>query len=131
MDSKKIVLKETGIVALGTVICLGIMYGVFAVLKMFDLPVLFGGLLGTVLAIGNFFFMAVNACTAADRAVNEDVKGGTKLMRSSYMIRLVVIFALLFVGVKSGFCNVFASVIPLLFTRPVLTIAEFFRKKEA
>ena len=130
MDSRKIVLKETGIVALGTVIGVALMYGVFALLKIFDLTVLLGGLLGTVLAVGNFFFMAMNACTAVDHAVSDDVKGGTKLMKSSYMLRLVIIFVLLFAGAKSGFCNVFASVIPLLFTRPVITIAEFFRKKE-
>lgn len=131
MDSRKIVYKETGIVALGVLPCLGVMYGVFAVLNHFDLTVLFGGLLGTVLAIGNFFFMAINACAAADKAVGDDVKGGKSLMKSSYMIRLLVIFVLLLVGVKSGYCNVYASVIPLLFVRPVITLAEFFRKKEA
>ena len=34
----------------------------------------------------------------------------------------------LFAAAKSGYCNVFALVIPLVFVRPVLTIGEFFRK---
>jgi len=128
MESRKIVYRETGIVAIGQVICLAVVYGVFALLGYFDRGVLLGGLIGTILAIGNFFFMAVGASLAADKAEKQDVKGGTALMKSSYMLRLLVMFLILFACVKSGLCNVFASVIPLFFVRPIITVAEFFRK---
>ena len=49
-------------------------------------------------------------------------------MRLSYMIRMVVLVVLLFALVKSGVCHVITAVLPLVFTRPVLFIAEFFRK---
>lgn len=128
MDSRKIVYRETGIVGIGQLICLAVMYAVFALLGYFDSSVLLGGLIGTVLSVGNFFFMAVSASLASDKAVQQDVKGGTALMKGSYMVRLLVIFLILFACVKSGLCNAFASVIPLVFVRPIITVAEFFRK---
>ena len=73
--------------------------------------------------------MAVGTSLAADKAENQDVKGGQAVIKSSYLLRMVVLFVLMFACVKSGLCNVLALVIPLVFVRPVLTIGEFFRKK--
>ena len=85
-------------------------------------------MIGGVLTILNFFLMAVNANNAADKAVGQDVKSGKSMLQLSYAARLAMIFVVLFACVKSGLCNVFAIVIPLLFVRPTITIAEFFRK---
>ena len=128
MDSRKIVYRETGIIAVGQVVCLGVMLAVFALLGYFDQTVLLGGIVGTVMAIANFFFMAVSTSLAADKAVRQDVKGGTALVKGSYVIRLAVIFLILFASVKSGLCNAIASVLPMVFVRPIITVAEFFRK---
>lgn len=128
MDSRKLVLRETGIIAIGECIGTAFMYAIFALLGYFDRTVLLGGLVGAVLAILNFFVMAMNMTLAADKAVNQDVKGGKSLMQTSYAMRLVFMFVVLFACVKSGLCNVFACVIPLLFTRLTITFAEFFRK---
>ena len=128
MDSRKYVLKETAIVAIGQALCVGVMIGIFALLGKFDTSVWLGGIAGGVLAAANFFFMAISASVAADKAVAQDVKGGQLTMRLSYMARLAVIFIILFALVKSGLCNVITAVLPLAFTRPVLFVAEFFRK---
>ena len=128
MDSRKFVLKETAVVALGQAVCVAIMLGVFALLGKFDQTVWLGGVAGGVLATANFFFMAVAAGVASEKAVAQDVKGGQLTMRLSYMIRMVVLVVLLFALVKSGVCHVITAVLPLVFTRPVLFIAEFFRK---
>ena len=129
MDSRKIVYRETGIIALGQIICLAMMLGIYALAGYFTGKVLLGGIIGTVLAILNFFFMAVGASLAADRAEQQqDVKGGTALVKSSYAIRMLVIFVILFVLVKGGVCDALASILPLVFVRPIITIAEFFRK---
>ena len=129
MDSQKIVYQETGIVAIGVLICTAVMIGTFALLGKYDTSVLLGGIVGAILSIGNFFFMAVGTSLAADRAEKQDVKGGQALIRNSYMLRLAVLFVLLFACAKSGLFNLFALVLPLIFVRPSLTIAEFFRKK--
>ena len=128
MDSRKFVLKETAIVALGQAVCVGLMIGIFALLGNFDTSVWLGGIAGSVLAITNFFFMAISASVASEKAVAQDVKGGQLTMRLSYMVRLAVIFIILFALVKSGVCHVITAVLPLAFTRPVLFVAEFFRK---
>lgn len=129
MDSRKIVYHETAIVLIGEVVCVGAMLGVFGLLGQFDLAVLLGGIIGGVLAVLNFFFMAIGTSLAADKAEAQDVKGGKSLIRNSYFLRLVLLFLILFACAKSGLCNVFALVIPLLFVRPTITVAEFFRKK--
>ena len=129
MDSRKIVYKETAVVAIGVAICVAIMLAVFALLGAFDRSVLLGGIIGGVLTVANFFFMAVGTALAADKAENQDVKGGKAVISSSYALRRVLLFVLMFACVKSGLCDVVALVLPLAFVRPILTIAEFFRKK--
>lgn len=128
METRKIVLHETGIIAIGECMGVAVMLAIFALLGRFDRSVVLGGLIGGVLTILNFFLMAVNANNAADKAVGQDVKNGKSMLQLSYAARLAMIFVVLFACVKSGLCNVFAIVIPLLFVRPTITIAEFFRK---
>ena len=128
MDSRKFVLKETGIIAIGQALCIGIMIGVFALLGKFDRGVWLGGIFGGILATANFLFMAIGASLAADKAKDQNVKGGQAMIQGSYFLRMVLLFVLLFALVKSGLCNVITTVLPLAFTRPILTIAEFFRK---
>ena len=129
MNSKKIVFRETGIAAVGEVILTAVMIGIYALLGKFDQSVLLGGIVGALLTIGNFFFMAVGTSLAADKAEQQDVNSGKLLIRNSYMLRLVVLFVILFACAKSGLFNLFALVLPLTFLRPALTIAEFFRKE--
>lgn len=128
MESRKYVIKETLRVALGVAVCVAAMIGVFALLGQFSREVVLGGIVGGLVAVGNFFFMAVGVTLAADKAEEQDVRGGKAMVSSSYTIRLIVMAVVLFAAAKSGYCNVFALVIPLLFVRPVLTIGEFFRK---
>ena len=128
MESRKFVIKETGLVAIGQALCVAVMIGLFALLGHYDRTVLLGGIFGGLLATLNFFFMAVGATLAADKAEKQDVKGGQALVQSSYMLRMVLLAVVLFALVKSGLCNVIAAVLPLAFTRPIITIAEFFRK---
>ena len=128
MDSRKIVFKETSLVAIGQVLCCAAMVGVFALLGKYDSSVLIGTIAGCVIAILNFFFMAVAVSLAADKAAQQNVKGGEALVRISYFVRMIVLFIVLYALVKSGLCNVITAVLPLVFTRPILTIGEFFRK---
>ncbi len=131
MDSRKFILQKTAQIAVGQVLCVGVMIGVFALLGYFDRSVLLGGICGGILALGNFFIMAVCADLAADRAEKGNAKAGQSLIQLSYMGRLAVIAILLFALVKSGLCHVVAAVLPLIFNRPILTLSEFFRKGEA
>lgn len=122
---------QTGAVALGQALWVGAMMGVFALAGWFDKTVLLGGIIGGVLAVANFFFMAVGVSLAADRARQQDVKGAQALLRSSYILRIVLLFIILFACAKSGIADPIALALPLAFVRPTLTVAEFFKRKGA
>lgn len=128
MDSRKLVLKETLYIFLGELVLTALMLGVFALIGRFDDKVILGGAAGAVLATLNFFFMAVGAMSAADKAEEQDVKGGKSVIRLSYIIRLLVLAGLLFAFYKSGLADPFALVIPLLFVRLILMLMSFFGK---
>lgn len=128
MDSRKFVIKETAIILVGEIVCSAAMVGIFALLGSFDRSVVLGAIVGALAATLNFLFMAIGASLAADKAEQQNVKGGQAMIQSSYMIRMVMLFLVLFAFAKSGLCNVIALVVPLIFVRPILTIVEFFRK---
>ena len=128
MDSRKIVLQETAIVAVGVLVLSAAMVGVFAALGYFQMNVLWGALGGWLVTAANYFFMAVTVSLAADKAREGDVQQGKKMVQLSSTVRLIAMGIVLFVGIKLG-ANVIALVLPLVFQRPVLMLAEFFRKK--
>ena len=129
MESKNYVLKQTAVLALGQVVCVAAMVGVFALLGYFDYTVVLGGLMGGLVATLNFLFMAIGITLAADKAAEQNVKGGKSLVTGSYMLRLILMFVVLFACAKSGHFHVIALVAPLVLVRPILTVAEFFTKK--
>lgn len=128
MDSRKLVLTETGIVAAGQAVCTAAMMGIFALLHQFDTTVVVGGIVGALVATCNFFAMAMGAMIAADKAEKNDVNGGKATIKSSMFGRLLAMAVILVVMGKSGYCNIIALLVPLVFTRPILTVYEFFRK---
>ena len=128
MDSRKFILRKTAIIAAGQAVCVAVMIGVFYLLGYFNRSVLLGGIFGGIIALGNFFVMAVCADLAADRAEQGNIKSGQLLVRMSFFGRTIVMFILLFALIKSGLCHVVAAVVPLVFTRPILTLSEFFGK---
>ena len=128
MDSRKIVFKETAVIALGELICCAVMVAIFAALGYFRMNVLLGALGGGFVMTANYFFMAVTVSLASDRAAQGDVQQAQKMIQLSSVVRLFGMGLLLFAGIKLG-ANVIALVLPLAFARPILMLAEFFRKK--
>ncbi len=128
MNSRTFIMRETFFLLLGELICSAIIIGIYALLGELQSGVIWGVLTGTVLSVGNFFMLGVSADAAADKAQEQNVKGGKSLMRVSYQVRLIALFVLLFVFAKSGLCNPLAMVIPLVLFRPILMVIEFFRK---
>ncbi len=129
MDIRKEVLRQTGIVALGEAAGVAAMVGVFALLGNFDMRVVWGGLVGGLVAIGNFLAMAIGVNIAADKAQKQNVSGGQATIKSSYLLRMIIMALVLFAFARSGLCNVVALVVPLVFVRITLTVWEFFRRK--
>ena len=128
MNPRKFILRETALLGVGELVCVAAMVGVFAMLGNFDYTVILGGVIGALIAVGNFFFMAIASNAAADKAAEDDVKTGKSMIKVSYGMRLLIIGVLLFVFAKSGHCNLLALVCPLFFVFPIITVIEFFRK---
>lgn len=131
MDSRKQILRQTGEIALGVALCAGLMLVIYYGIGKFSMQVLWGAVAGFVLGVLNFLIMAVMACRAADKAQEQDVNAGKVLMQGSYFARLVLLFAVLVVLVKTGWCDPLAMVIPLVFVRPVITVMELMIKKKS
>ena len=129
MDMRKEVLRQTGIVALGEAVGVAAMIGIFALLGQYSSKVLLGGIVGGAVTVGNFLALAIAVNVAADKAKNQNVKGGEATIRFSYILRMAAMAVILFAFAKSGLCNVIALVVPLIFMRPTLMAAEFFRRK--
>lgn len=128
MNTRRFVLRETAMLAVGELLCAGMMIGIFAILGYYNSTVLIGAVVGCILAVGNFFLMAVVSEAAADKAMNEDVKGGKATIKTSFQLRLLVLFVLMILLARSGVCHPIAMVVPLLLVRLVITVVEFFRK---
>ena len=128
MNTRKFIIRETVFLAIGEAVCIAAMVGIFALLSQLDYTVILGGILGGLLAVGNFFFMALSSNAAADKAADQQVKEGKAAVKLSYYTRLLVLGILLFVFAKSGHCQLLALVCPLFFVFPILTVIEFFRK---
>ena len=129
MNCKNTAFRETRTVLIGQVVCTAVMIAVFAVFGKYQLSVLLGGIAGALIATGNFFLLSFFANRAADLAEAQDVVGGQKLIQLSYMGRMLGMFLVLIVLGKSGYFHALSLVLPLAFTRPILTIAEIFKKK--
>ena len=128
MNTRKFIIRETAFLSIGEAVCVAAMVGLFALLGQFDYTVVLGGILGSLLAVGNFFFMAISSNAAADKAADQQVKEGKATVKLSYYTRLLILGVLLFVFAKSGHCNLLALVCPLFFVFPIITVIEFFRK---
>ena len=129
-ESRKLVFKETAVIAAGVAVFVALMLGIYGLLGYFSLKVLYSALLGLGLAAVNFFVMAMIVTLAADRAEKQDVEGGQKIVKASYPIRILLLGVILFACAKSGIFDILPLVLPLLFVRPAMLVAEFFKKKE-
>lgn len=129
MRSKTIVFQQAGIIVPGQILCTAVMFGVFAILGRLSPSVVLGGITGAFIATANFFLMSLSVCRAADMAESQNAAGGQRLIQLSYMGRMLGLFLILLLCAKSGLCNLFALILPLVFTRPILTLAEIFKKK--
>ena len=89
------------------------MLAIYAVVGRFTTAVLLGGLLGTVIAVGNFLALSITVSNALDRAAAGDnsVKACMSIQSSS-VVRTAIL----------------AVIYVLLFAQAAIKLIEFFRK---
>lgn len=128
MKKSDSLLREILIVAVGEVLCTGLMFGIFAIGGYWSTQVLWGGLLGCALAVGNYCMIALGVAIAAKRAAEQNVPGGQRAIQISMFLRLVFLALILFLVMKRQLVNPIALVVPLFLFRPILSVGELFRK---
>ncbi|MBE6695592.1 MAG: hypothetical protein E7587_03985 [Ruminococcaceae bacterium] len=121
----KVVLRETGYIAVWTLIFSLLMQAVFLVIGKYDIRVLFGNLLSAFIAVSNFFIMGISLT----KALEKDEKEAKQTMKVSSTLRNLFMFVLLVVGIvfDSAF-NIVAVILPLFFPRVAITIRPFIDK---
>lgn len=136
MKPQEAVVKETGHIAIGTLILTAVMLLVFAVIGRFSLNVLFGGLYGCALAVANFFFLGMTVQRVAESAQKlhgeeadpDAVKLAKLKMRQSYMLRMLLGAGLLIVALAVLKLNWIACVCPLIFPRITISAMDVFKR---
>ena len=129
MDNRKYVFSQVSTVLIGELLLSALMVGVFAVLGYFDLSVVYGAAAGAAIATLNHLVLVLSVMAASEKAEKQDVKGGQALVQMSYFGRTIGLFLILVLCAKTGIFNLIALVIPLVFTRPILTITDKHNKK--
>ena len=119
----KTVLQETLFISAGVVILSALMNAVFLIIGKWDLPVLFGNVVGGAAAIINFFLMGLTV----QSAVGKDEKTIQNKVKLSFILReLFLVAVTIAVVLNRGYFNLISYVIPLFFPR----IAINFRKRK-
>lgn len=157
MQIQPAVWQETRRIALGTGILSVLMIAVFLIIGRFDHTVILGALAGNIMAVGNFFLLALSVQRAAERMngvklpplpekqegeeegeqpeppLSPEAKMASQKMRISYTLRLLGIGVAAVIVIKIPVFNSVAALLPLLFPRLVIFILSFIQsnKKEA
>ena len=115
-------------ILLVTLAMTGMMIGVYALIGKLTGKVLLGAALGTAAALLNFAVMALSVVRAESA---ESPERGVLQVRFNYILRMIVLAAVLIVALKTKIFDPVATVLPLCFIRIAIFVSEIFRKKEA
>ena len=126
MKLQDAVKKETALMAIGCAICCVVTILVFAILHIFspdnvpfDYRVFLGAVLGSAVATGNFFWMAVtvqkvSACEDDDRAKS--------IWKTSFRYRTLAQLVWGILAIVLPFINTVAGIVPLFFPSIVIKV---------
>ena len=128
------VLKETGIIALGTIILSIIMNAVlFAVSRFtdaltYDYTIVTGSLLGAFAAVFNFFLMGLAVQKTVESGNTESAK---KRFQLSYMLRTALLVGILALGVILKYFHWLPVLLSVFFPRIVIIFRNIRLKSDS
>ena len=145
-------LAETLRILIGEAVVAVLTVGVFLLLDLFSLvefsyTVITGAVLGAAVIVANFFFLARSTDKVALEAMaargttemtEEEIEKFTEehsarlnnAIKLSFIIRMTSMLAALVLALISPWFHPIATLVPLLMLRPVITVSEYFRRKE-
>ncbi|MCQ2413827.1 MAG: hypothetical protein MJ082_03405 [Clostridia bacterium] len=148
MNEKNPVLRQSFLLLAGELVANALTALVYFLIGRFALPVVFGGLLGTVVTVGNFFALAVITDRAFKEAAQdrgtkemteEEIEAFTASHKASLQTKIQIsgiVRTFTMLGVLVLAClvqevfNPIALIVPLLLFRPILMLEELFIKRK-
>ena len=121
-----VVIKETLRILIGSIALGAIMNVVFLMLRCWNLPVLFGTLLGTAGAVLNFFLMA----QTVSRSVTLQQDEVKRKVRFSHSLRTLMLLVLMILGVVLSCFNTIAVLVPFLFPRLIIAAYRLTHRED-
>lgn len=120
--------KEIKFMALGCALCSAVVMLVFAFIGKFDLSVLFGALVGYVLAVGNFILMSYGVVKALETG---DEASAKLKMRSSYIWRTIVMLGVMALAIAFEAVHWVPVLISVFYPRIIITARGIFNNIRA
>ena len=152
LQEKSPVIAETLRILIGEAVVAALTVGVFLLLDLFSLvefsyTIITGAVLGAAVIVANFFFLARATDKVALEAIaargtremsEEEIEKFTEehsarmnnAVKLSFIIRMTSMLAALVLALISPWFHPIATLVPLLMLRPVITVSEYFRRKE-
>ena len=134
--------------AAGELLASLIIVGVYLIIGAFEWRVLTGAAIGSAVTVLNFAILSFSVNRAVDRVM--EMRGNKemteeeadafalqhsaeiqKAVKSSYLLRQILMLGALVAAVLLKVALILPAVIPLLLFRPILMAREVFRKKKA
>ncbi len=134
--------------AAGELLASLIIVGVYLIIGAFEWRVLTGAAIGSAVTVLNFAILSFSVNRAVDRVM--EMRGNKemteeeadafalqhsaeiqKAVKSSYLLRQILMLGALVAAVLLKVALILPAVIPLLLFRPILMVREAFRKKKA
>lgn len=131
MDDTGSVKRDILIVAVGELICAGIMLGVYFLIHKLTVMTAVAAAIGVALTALYYFIMALGVFSASKKAEQGDVAGGKRVMSLNMLLRFAILAGVLLGCFFSGFftkAEMIAMLIPLVLFRPIVSLGEFFRR---
>ena len=149
MKMEPAVKKETLRMTVGVTMLTALMLAVFLIIGMFDMTVLWGGLLGAAFAVLNFFLMALGVQKAAalmngvqlppeeepaegeeaaEKPLSPQAIKAKQKIQLSYTGRMLMTVVFAIVALLVPGIHPVAALLPLLFPRIVITIQGLVQK---
>lgn len=121
MKLQPAVKKELFHITVGTIVLGAVMNIIFLLIGKWDMPVLYGCLMGCAWAIINFLLLGISV----QLATAESSESRSKLkLQLSYSLRMIGTIIIVVLGVKLSCFSWISTVIPLLFPRLTIAIMQ-------
>lgn len=129
MKLDPVVKRETGFIAVSTLICTLLLQLVFVVLRRWNSAVALGGAVGWILTVGNFFFMSRDVQRAVEETAGDpDNHRAEMRMKLSYTRRMLVMLAVIAASLLLDQIHWIPVIAAVLYPRLVITVRQVWER---